>query len=234
MPHSDPRARMHAPSARAEVAGHGDSSRTRAAAPGPEPDRMAPADWIRLAALHRTCLPDSASTLLGARYAERLYRYLSRSGREHTFMHRDREGLIDAACVLSLDPRSLNRRLWRFTPVLRSLWRAAPEGGRWALAKAFSPSPGARRYRGDEGHSRSIDAPEVILLFVAPQKRRRGRGRALIERARAHLRALGYRSCFARTRDAPRNPAAAFYLASGFELRGRSRRRGFQVWESRV
>lgn len=200
----------------------------------PEPDRLGPADWRRLAALHRECLPGSAIAALGERYAERFYRYLSDSAQEHAFLHRDARGAIDAACVLSLDPGALNCRLWRRTPLLWSLLRASGARGRRALASALSPFPGAHRYESGDGAPAVFDAPELILVFVAPGRRRRGVGRALLARARAWLREAGYRRCLARTRDHPRNRAVEFYRATGFELRGRSSRRGFQVWESGV
>ena len=209
-------------------------SRVEAVEPAPEPDPTGPADWGRLAALHHECLPGSAVAVLGERYTERFYRYLARSASEHAFLHRDAGGAIDAACMVSLDPPGLNRRLWRSTPLLSSLSRVEPAGGRWALARALSPWPRAHRYESGEGDSPALDAPEIILIFVAPGRRRRGLGRALVERGRAWLRAAGYRRCLARTLDDPRNRAADFYRAAGFELRGRSLRRGFQVWESAV
>ena len=200
----------------------------------PEPSRLGPEDWRRLAALHRECLPESAIAALGERYTERFYRYLSDSAQEHAFLHRDATGAIDAACVLSLDPGGLNRRLWCRTPLLRSLLRASGSRGRRALASALSPFPRAHRYESGDGASEVFDAPEVILVFVAPGRRRRGLGRALLARARVWLRDTGHRCCLARTLDDPRNRAVDFYRAGGFELRGHSSRRGFQVWESGV
>ena len=202
--------------------------------PGTAPNPIGPEDWRRLAALHCASLPGSAIAALGEPYAERFYRYLSDSAREHAFVHRDATGAIDAACVLSLDPSSLNRRLWCRTPLLSSLLRASGADGRRALARALSPSPGAHRYESGNGASRVVDAPEVILVFVAPGRRRRGLGRALLARGRAWLRESGYPRCLARTRDHPRNRAVDFYRAAGFELCGRSSLRGFQVWESGV
>lgn len=197
-------------------------------------DEIKPADRRRLAALHCASLPGSAIAALGERYTERFYRYLAGSVREHAFVHRDATGIIDAVCVLSLDPSGLNRRLWCRTPLLWSLLRASGAGGRRALVSALSPFPGAHRYESGNGASRVVDAPEVILVFVARGIRRRGLGRALLARGRAWLREAGYRRCLARTRDHPRNRAVAFYRAAGFELHGRSLRRGFQVWESAV
>ena len=205
-----------------------------AGGPGTAPDPIGPVDWRRLAALHCGSLPGSAITALGEPYTERFYRHLSESAREHAFVYRDATGAIDAACVLSLDPSSLNRRLWLSTPLLWALMRASGADGRRALVSALSPLPGAHRYESGNGASRVVDAPEVILVFVAPGMRRRGLGRALLARGRAWLRKAGYSRCLARTRDHPGNRAVDFYRAAGFELRGRSSRRGFQVWESAV
>ena len=204
------------------------------AEPLPGPDPIDARDRERLAALHRESLPGSAVAVLGERYTERFYRYLAESETEHAFFHRDAAGVIDAACVVSLSPASLNRRLWRFTPLLASLLRGPSSGPRRAPARALSPSPRAHRYESEQGAVRTIDAPEIILVFVAPAGRRRGLGRALLARSRAWLRDAGHRRCLVRTSDSPRRRVAAFYRATGFELRGCSSRRGFQVWESRV
>ena len=201
--------------------------------PIPQPDPIAAPDWRRLAALHRRCLPDSALTALGERYAERFYRYLAGSSHEHAFLHRDAAGIIDAACIVSLEPETLKRRLWRATPLLRSLLWNAPGGGRRTLARALWPSRRAERYEDRSGVGKVISTPEIILLFVAPARRRRGLGRTVLARGRDWLRASGHRRCLARTLDAPRNRAVAFYRAAGFRLHGRSRERGFQVWEHR-
>lgn len=200
----------------------------------PEPDPVCPADWRNLAALHRECLPGSAVAELGERYAERFHRYIGSSSKEHVFLHRDARGAIDAACVVSLDPRGLNRRLWTHTSLFSRLLGNTTPGRRRSLSSALSPFPRAHRYENGNGASLLLDAPEIILIFVKVGQRRRGVGRALLDRSRAWLRAGGYRSCIARTLDDPRNHAADFYRATGFEYRGRSLRRGFQVWMSGV
>ena len=211
----------------------GDGTGRAGGTPLPRSDPIAEPDWRRLAALHRRCLPDSAITALGARYAGRFYRYLAGSAREHAFLHRDPAGIIDAACIVSLEPGTLRRRLWRATPLLRSLLGSAPLRGKRVLARALWPSRRAERYEDRSGAGRRIRAPEIILLFVAPERRRQGLGRALLARARAWLGAAGHRRCLARTLDARRNRAADFYRAAGFRWQGRSRERGFQVWEHR-
>ena len=200
----------------------------------PEPDPLGPADRRRLAALHCGSLPDSAVAELGERYAERFYRCIGASEREHAFLHRGAAGAIDAACVVSLDPRGLNRRLWCRTPLVPHLARMAAAGRCRSLASALSPFPRAHRFEDAGGASLRLDAPEIVLIFVEAGRRRRGIGFGLLDRARAWLRAGGHRRCLARTLDDPRNRAAEFYRAAGFEFRGRSRHRGFQVWESGV
>ena len=200
----------------------------------PEPDPICPADWRNLATLHRECLPDSAVAELGERYAERFHRYIGGSSKEHMFLHRDSRGAIDAACVVSLDPRGLNRRLWVHTPLFARLLGNITPWRRRSLSSALSPFPRAHRFENVRGVSLPFDAPEIILIFVKVGQRRCGLGRALLDRSRAWLRAGGYRRCFARTLDGPHNRAADFYRATGFEYRGRSLRRGFQVWMSGV
>ena len=196
------------------------------------PDPIGPAEGRELALLHRKCLPDTAVAMLGERYAERFYRYIAGSAKEHAFLHRDSEGVVDAACVVSLEPAGLNRRLWLHTPLVPGLLGKAAAGRRRALASALSPLPRVHRHVDDDGASLPLDAPEIVLIFVSTGRRRRGLGRALLERGRVWLRASGLRRCLARTLDDPCNRAADFYRATGFEIRGRSRRRGFQVWES--
>ena len=202
--------------------------------PAPAPDPSGAADWRGLAVLHRECLPSSAVAALGARYTECFYRYVAGSASEHVFLHREDGGAVDAACIVSLDPGSLKRRLWRSTPLLRHLLRDAAAGGRWKAARTLWPSPRAERYEGEDASPGLTGAPEIILVFVAPARRRRGLGRALLARARAWLRASGHRRCLARTLDDPGNRAADFYRAVGFDRCGRPHGRGVQVWERGV
>ena len=129
-----------------------------AGGPDTAPDPIGRADWRRLAALHCASLPGSAIAALGEPYAERFYRYLAESSTEYVVLHRDARDVIDAVCVVSLDPSGLNRRLWCRTPLLWALVRASRAGGRRALASALSPSPGAHRYESGIGASRVVDA----------------------------------------------------------------------------
>ena len=200
----------------------------------PAPDPIGPVERRSLAALHRECLPDSAVAELGERYAESFYHYIGASAREHVFLNRDSRGDVDAACVFSLESTSLSRRLWCSTPLISSVVRGPQAATRRSLASALSPFPRAHRFENDSGVSLPFDAPEIILIFVEARRRRRGLGRGLLDRGRAWLRASGHHRCLARTRDDPQNRAADFYRAAGFEFRGRSLRRGFQVWESGV
>ena len=195
------------------------------------PDHLRLEDCEQLSGLHLRCLPDSAVTRLGAEYARSFYRYLIRSPREHAFIRRD-EQAIDAACILSVDSDSLNRRLWRHTPLMRSLLRPARLGAALAFARALSPGRGSRAYVTRDGVELSIRTPEVILIFTHPARRRRGIAKELLRRCERFLGDLGYEAYAVRVLDDTANPALRFYEDNGFAPIGRSAGadKRFQIW----
>jgi ribosomal-protein-alanine N-acetyltransferase len=78
-----------------------------------------------------------------------------------------------------------------------------------------------RRVVGFSLHRIILDEAELLLLAIAPDMRRRGIARGLIERGCAEARATGARRVHLEVRDG--NPATALYASAGFTPAGRRR-----------
>jgi ribosomal-protein-alanine N-acetyltransferase len=78
-----------------------------------------------------------------------------------------------------------------------------------------------RRVVGFSLHRIVLDEAELLLLAIAPEMRRRGIARALIERGCAEAKSTGARRLHLEVRDG--NPAAVLYQAAGFTQAGRRR-----------
>jgi ribosomal protein S18 acetylase RimI-like enzyme len=171
-------------------------------------EQLTETDCRRLAALHVECLPDSLVSRLGRRYAVAFYRYLSRSDHERVFVHRE-DGRIASACVLSLRPQTLARRLALGTPLL---WFAPRllAGLLWANVPARQAARTAQR--GDPGRG----LPEVTHVFTAPEARGRGAASALLDHCEEFLLRQDHSRYVTKTVDDDANPALAFYRNRGF------------------
>ncbi|MDP2809118.1 MAG: GNAT family N-acetyltransferase [Rhodocyclaceae bacterium] len=164
-----------------------------------------------LGRLHVEILPESLVSLIGERYARSFYRYVSSSSKELVFLERDGSDAdaVVGACVVSLDPGTLNRRLLRATPLIPMALLALPHmplrsllGGSRDGAKAQAPEqpPG----------------PEIILIFTLPSLRSRGCGARLLARAEDWLAQRGVGTLYVKTRDAEDNRAIGFYERAGY------------------
>lgn len=78
-----------------------------------------------------------------------------------------------------------------------------------------------RRVVGFSLHRIILDEAELLLLAIAPDMRRRGIARGLIERGCAEARATGARRLHLEVREG--NPATALYHSTGFAAAGRRR-----------
>ena len=78
-----------------------------------------------------------------------------------------------------------------------------------------------RRVVGFSLHRIVLDEAELLLLAIAPDMRRRGIARALIERGCAEAKSTGARRLHLEVREG--NPATALYRAAGFTQAGRRR-----------
>jgi GNAT superfamily N-acetyltransferase len=185
-------------------------------------------DIARLAQLHVSCMNDSLVGVLGQSYVQSFYRYLTQSDKEFVVVERDQANHIHGAAVLSLEPATLNRRLSRQTPLLLSVVRRVHR----VLAMLLSS---ARRSRTSSArgpaHVRS-SCPELILIFIAPEKRSTGLGSALVRQVERRLHELGVPAYEVRTIAARSNPALSFYRGRAFTPAGISFRLGtpFQVF----
>jgi ribosomal protein S18 acetylase RimI-like enzyme len=190
---------------------------------------LTPTDCSQLAALHAESLPDSLVVRLGRRYTEAFYRYLGRSDTEQVFLARDGQRVI-GACVLSLSPETLTRRLVVHTPLLP-----------FAVLALFRP----RLFWSLLGSSRGAshgeaalpdDLPEVLLIFTSPTIRSRGLGAKLLAACEQFLAGRGHGRYLVRTVDDAANAALRFYARNGFVPLGRSFQHGrwFQVFQKPI
>jgi ribosomal protein S18 acetylase RimI-like enzyme len=170
-------------------------------------------DIARLAELQASILPASLISELGPNYLRAFYKYLVRSRDELLFLQRDEFGKVAAGCVISLDVRSLERRLALKTPLLFAalgrpgvLMRAVRHGGQPPI----------------------IQGAELILLFCASEFRRRGYAATLVSRTEVALSRRRIRAYQVRTFDDPSDAAFKFYLSLGFEKVGSFNARGYR------
>lgn len=170
-------------------------------------DMLAPGDFDRLAALHATCMSGSMLSWFGQRFTTAAYRYFDRSPLENIFIHR-KDGCIDGACILSLSPATITRRLVLHTGLL--LWLPLHIFERRVLSAIFDFSAGV-----------AIDCPEVVFIFSDPASRGLGHGAKLLAQCEAALRKCGESRYAIKTLDDDANPAIRFYIRHGFTERGR-------------
>jgi GNAT superfamily N-acetyltransferase len=170
-----------------------------------------PEDVRRLADLQAEILPSSLVSRLGRAYVRAFYRYVIRSREELLLTERGEDGRIAASCVVTLNVRSLERRLMLSTPLVPSALIRLP----WLLDALLGG-----------GQPVIAPGPELILLFTDPNERRRGYAGQLVARAESALKQLGYDVYLVRTFDDQSDPAFRFYKARGFETIGSFRTRG--------
>lgn len=114
-----------------------------------------------------------------------------------------------------------------FDPLWREAWTRAQVESSLALPHTYAllVDREGRLLEGDEPAAgfvlvrRAPGEEELLLVAVHPEHRRRGIGRALIERFLETARANGSEHVFLEMRD--NNPAASLYHACGFQPIGR-------------
>jgi len=80
-------------------------------------DVLQEGDIARLAHMHVAALPESLVSLLGEPYARAFYCHCASASEELLLVERER-GELSGACLVSLAPETLSRRLWTRTPLL--------------------------------------------------------------------------------------------------------------------
>ena len=174
-------------------------------------DPIGELDVEQLAAIHCQCLPDSMVSRIGPGYARSFYRYLAGSPDELAFLQREGDTVL-SACIVSLAPQTLERRLLRHTPLLVQ----AP----LAIRRLPVRSMAARLLGRGGGGIAQPDGPELLLIFTVAALRSTGIGAATLARCEEELRRRGHARYFVKTLDDPGNRAIAFYRRHGFSQRG--------------
>jgi GNAT superfamily N-acetyltransferase len=160
-----------------------------------------------LARMHIEALPESLVSLLGVAYARTFYRYVIASNEERLLTCRD-EGQLVGACLLSLAPESLPRRLLTATPFLLY----APRAWRRLPVRAL--------LKGGDAERPTAPGPEILLIFTVDNARGQGIGGKLLAQGEALAKKCGHARMRVKTRDDRRNRAIGFYQRSGYGSRG--------------
>jgi ribosomal protein S18 acetylase RimI-like enzyme len=182
--------------------------------------RAGEADVVRVAALHRACLPGSILSALGDAGVARYYAFALASPHERAFVVRDAGGAV-AACVVSTAPHTMLRRFALHAPgaLARELARALIAGG-----------PLRRRMaaRLAEGGAKAVAAvapspPTVPPIFTDPEQRGRGLGARLLGAVESSLRAADHRAYCIHTLRDDNDAGIRFYRREGFSQAGTTR-----------
>ena len=169
-------------------------------------DALDARDVELLARMHVEALPESLVSLIGPSYARAFYRYIADSPDERVLLHREHGALV-AACIVSLRPETLARRLLTRSPLLLHAPRAVRRLPLRAMARsARTPGP---------AHPQPV-GPEILLIFTVASARSAGLGARMLARCEADVATTGYQRLLVKTRDVATNRAIPFYERSGF------------------
>ena len=161
-----------------------------------------------VARMHWTELPGSLISKLGRRYTAAFYGFVATSALEFVFARTDDEGTVLGGGFVSLSPAGLTSRIVRNTPLLRAL--------------VARPGVCARLMWGNiRSHGRTPDMnpendPELVALFVRPDRRSHGIGALLLLDIEQVLRSQNRKRYVLRTVDRTENRAIKFYESAGF------------------
>ena len=163
-------------------------------------------DIARLARMHVAALPESLISLLGERYARAFYRYCATTPQELLLLERER-GELSGACLVSLEPETLSRRLLLRTPLLLSSPLAVRRLPLQAMLLGGARSADPPQPRG----------PEILLIFTVPELRSQGLGARLLRCCEQQLLSRGLHRVLVKTRDDAANRALQFYERAQFK-----------------
>lgn len=155
-----------------------------------------------LARLHCACLPGSLLTRLGDAFVARFYGWVQRSPAESLFLVRGDDSRIVGCCLVSHEPSSLARRM------------SGP--AKLALAAIRRPQAWPALLRQAMGGAAAFRGGDIVLLFAAPDCRRRGVATAAIAAAEAEARARGAKAMGVLTQARADNAALGFYARQGY------------------
>jgi GNAT superfamily N-acetyltransferase len=168
-------------------------------------DVLQEGDLARLACMHVVALPESLVSLLGEQYARAFYRYCASTSEELLLVERER-GELSGACLVSLAPETLSRRLLTRTPLLLFAPLAIRRLPLRAMLLGATEPAAAQQPLG----------PELLLIFTIPEGRSQGLGARLLARCEQQLLSRGLQKLLVKTRDDPSNRALKFYERARF------------------
>lgn len=161
-------------------------------------------DLNRLAQLHLKCLPGSVFSRLGSKVTQLLYKYLFTSEYERVTIIRDDTFAVVGASVVSFSTNTLVRRLvWYSNPFLKNLVREN---------KLITES-----LKTNDAPIKDL-TPELVFIYVDPELRSQGIGKALLEMAHGEAVRNGFTAISIVTARQANNPAIKFYLQNGYVM----------------
>lgn len=178
-------------------------------------DSLSRSDIHTLAELHRECLPESMVTQLGIAYVKSFYQYVLRSESEFLLIRRRNEKIC-TACVVSLEPKSLSRRLFLETPLALSLLMRLPH----LLKKNLSRTRGKALSDSAQpvGRFSEIEKiPELLLIYSSSHVRGQGLGAEIMKECEAELMKRGFDQYSLKTIEDDSNQATRFYQRQGLQ-----------------
>jgi GNAT superfamily N-acetyltransferase len=167
-------------------------------------------DLDRLAHLHRRTLPTSVLGRMGTATLRRYYRWLGESPLEWLFTSRGAGG-VDGAAVISFSPASLVGRFVKYSP-LAFLTTVMI---RFAADAAFRRELVA--YVREARAAEETKGPELLQVFVAPDRQGQAVGSALLTRVAEALGERRVTAYWVRTLQDGNERTLAFYRGRGFE-----------------
>lgn len=173
---------------------------------------LTPEDRGRVADLHLKCQSEASINWFGKAFVRAFYAFVETSPQELLVVEWRNE-VPAGACVMSISPGSMSRRMATQTPLLLFLPRALSRREFWAFlyGTMTRPRSESKPYGG---------VPEVVYVFTDPNMRGLGLGRHLIDVCEAWLAERGFREYVVKTWTDQTHPVRAFYQALGFRETG--------------
>ena len=168
-------------------------------------------DIRQLARLHRMTMPHSVLGHMGASTLERYYRWVVQSPSEQLFVSRENAEIVGAA-VLSLSPDSVMRRFITAWPLSFATLAAAA----FLRDRTFRRDVRGFLLNRDNGNA-SLAMPEVLQIFVAPERQSRHTGTELLDRVEGWLKTNRVSRYCVRTLAERNDATLAFYQRRGFK-----------------
>jgi len=171
-------------------------------------EKLSNNDIKKIVDIHMEVLSDDLLPQLGSKYLLSFYQYLNQSEKEIIFIKKE-ENIILGCCIVSLEPKTLLKRVikFSFTNFIISL-----------IIKFFLKQK-LRKYVFNivtKSNKTVSKYPEIAYIFINKNFQSNGIGKELIENARMYLLNKEYTKLYVKTIDNVENKAISFYRQNNF------------------